>query len=107
MKFKWEPDIAMRTVTENDWDLLAEDGTHVAFVRHHVPTDTYVCRFMELEDNVFPDGKRYKTLKSAKAWCLKYAPVLYITSITRKAGDDDGTGVQMEPIGMVPQLRVA
>lgn len=87
MKFKWEPDTASR-IGIKDWDLLAEDGTHVAFVGHLKLTGTYVCRFMELENDVFPDGKRYTTLKSAKAWCRKYAPVMYIA---RTAGDSDGT----------------
>ena len=89
MNFKWRLDLRNSCDTSTDWDLEVDDAdeTHIAFVRHHKHTGLYTCRFMPLEDNEFPDGKQYKTLKAAKAWCLKHAPVMYIA---HKAGDNDG-----------------
>lgn len=89
MKFRWELDYNSFDEHTQDWNLdtVEENPELIAFVRLYKLDNTYVCRFMTMEDNHYPDGKRYATLKSAKAWCRKHAPVMYLAG---KLGDNDG-----------------
>ena len=67
--------------TANDeWDLRIEDVT-VAFIRRikhteHTTHSEYICRFMTFGDDDFPDGKTYRTMRSAKKWCERHAPIV-------------------------------
>lgn len=78
MIFKWELDHRF----ENDHDLVAYDNEGyseiVAFIRKRPMDSRYVCRFMSVADNVYPDGQTYKNLKDARAFCKRMAPVLWI-----------------------------
>lgn len=38
----------------------------------------HVCRFAPMSDDEFPDGKTYKTRRSAKRWCEKHAPAMWM-----------------------------
>jgi len=62
-------------LSDDDWDLSVDDGT-VAFVRYRPTLNNYICRFMTFTDDEFPDGKTYRTLRSAKKWCERYAPIV-------------------------------
>lgn len=88
MNFTWEPEHNLYHEDTRDWNLetVEEHPQIIAFVRLYELDNTYVCRFMAMPDNEFPDGKRYKTLKSAKAWCRKHAPAMYLAG---KLGGDD------------------
>ncbi len=84
MIFQWELDHRF----EHDHDLVAYDskddtldpgkGEIVAFIRKRPMDSRYVCRFMWLGDNEYPDGQTYKNLKDARAFCKRMAPVLWI-----------------------------
>lgn len=84
MKFHWEPEI-VREKTEHN--LIVTDtvesieGNIVAFVRQHPTTKRWVCRFMHLSDDEYPDGQSYKNLKDAKAFTKRMAPALVIARI--------------------------
>jgi hypothetical protein len=57
-----------------EWDLRIEDVT-VAFIRQ-TTHNNYICRFMTFDDDAFPDGKTYRTMRSAKKWCERHAPIV-------------------------------
>jgi hypothetical protein len=59
----------------DEWDLSVGD-TLVAFIRYRPAVNEYICRFMTFDDDAFPDGKTYRTMRSAKKWCERYAPVV-------------------------------
>jgi hypothetical protein len=89
MDFKWEQEPNLYAQHTRDWNLetVEKNPEIIAFVRLYEHDGMYVCRFMAMEDNDYPDGKRYKTLKSAKAWCRKHAPVMYLAG--KLGGSDD------------------
>jgi len=82
MIFQWELDHRFET----DHDLVAYDnetaarvdGQIFAFIRKRKEDGRYVCRFMGVPDNQYPDGQTYKNLKDARAFCKRMAPVLWI-----------------------------
>lgn len=89
MEFIWVIDPHTSSLAYPDWNLetVEENPEIIAFVRRYKHDgEVYICRFMAMEDNDYPDGKRYKTLKSAKAWCRKHAPVMYLAG---KLGGSD------------------
>ena len=60
---------------------LDVDGVDVAYVRLYPATQAeggkgFVCRFMTFEDDAFPDGETYRTLRSAQKWCERHAPIV-------------------------------
>lgn len=85
MKFHWEPEI-FRMETEHNLFVTDTDesieGHIVAFVRLRPGGDRWVCRFMHMMDDVYPDGQTYKNLKDAKAFTKRMAPALVIARIT-------------------------
>lgn len=57
---------------EGDWRLIA-------YVRCVViDKSQFVCRFMSMADDAFPDGARFKTLRGAKKFCERHLPVMWI-----------------------------
>ena len=89
MNFKWVYDPVASSAVRTEWNLVTDDEneTIIAFVTHLKSTNEYICRFMRMMDDEYPDGKRYKTRKSAMAWCRKHAPVMYIAHHT--GGSDE------------------
>lgn len=77
MNYEWTPDSQF----PGDLDLFVthpgRPEYYVAFVRK-MSAGLFVCRFMDLTDGEGPDGKTYKTQRSAKRWCEKHAPALWI-----------------------------
>ena len=72
------------------WDLAVGDSD-VAFIRFDPATQKeggkgFVCRFMTFEDDAFPDGKQYRTLRAAKKWCERHAPIVLMR---QSAGVDE------------------
>ena len=85
MNYKWDyddrypDDLDLRVqVTEDDWHLIA-------FIRRNAH---YVCRFMDMNDNEFPDGKTFKTKRGAKNFCERHLPAMWIRHCAT-TGDDE------------------
>lgn len=55
---------------------LRLDWITLAFIR---PSGgLLICRFCPMKDGEFPDGKTYKTMRSAKRFCEKHAPAMWM-----------------------------
>lgn len=90
MIFQWELDNRF----EHDDDLMGYDskeemhdrnnGVIIAFIRYRPEDKRYVCRFMPMRDNEYPDGQTYKNRKDARAFCKRHAPAMWIA---HKAGE--------------------
>lgn len=80
MNYRWLPDYFKRSF---DTNLEVHDDRYgtwpvIAFITWMPGDKLFVCRFMDMRNDEFPDGKTYKTERGAKAFCEKHLPVMWI-----------------------------
>lgn len=88
MNFRWALD--ERYPDDADLEVLHADGDWhiIAFIRYNHRDAHYTCRFMNMPDSEFPDGKTFKTKRGAKNFCERHLPVMWIRHNT-KTGDGE------------------
>lgn len=86
MNFRWEHD--NRYPDDLDLEVLHADGGWrlIAFIRYNQYSQLYMCHFMGIEDNEFPDGEKFKTKRGAMRFCERHLPVMWIRH-NAKIGD--------------------